>query len=257
MLDRDPPPAQPAAGGAGAPLLPRPRRGRDRRLDADQPGHGQVHHLPRAGRARTDPRGAVMNTIEDRIRAATRAAADTVPPDSVPPLRLPAERARPIAARASGRTSSSWGRPAGAGGRRGGRGRGRHRRGDRSGPCTSRPVGPSGGTSGPGRVLAGPPVSLVRRVRPGSPVLRRDHLPRQPEPQPLLRRGAGDRQRQDAGDDPAVRGPRHHRGGDRGRRRPDLRPRRGAPDDQRHQPGLRGAHLLCVPAEFLRPGPAR
>jgi hypothetical protein len=33
-----------------------------------------------------------MNTIEDRIRAAARAAADTVPPDSVPPLRLPAGR---------------------------------------------------------------------------------------------------------------------------------------------------------------------
>lgn len=33
-----------------------------------------------------------MNTIEERIRAAARAAADTVPPDSVPPLRLPAAR---------------------------------------------------------------------------------------------------------------------------------------------------------------------
>ncbi|HJY99822.1 MAG TPA: hypothetical protein VJ305_03820, partial [Streptosporangiaceae bacterium] len=35
-----------------------------------------------------------MNTlkIEDRVRAATRAAADTVAPDSVPPLRLPSER---------------------------------------------------------------------------------------------------------------------------------------------------------------------
>jgi hypothetical protein len=33
-----------------------------------------------------------LNTIEDRIRAAARAAADTVPPDSVPPLRLPAGR---------------------------------------------------------------------------------------------------------------------------------------------------------------------
>ena len=36
-----------------------------------------------------------MNTleIEDRVRAATRAAAETVAPDSVPPLRLPADRA--------------------------------------------------------------------------------------------------------------------------------------------------------------------
>jgi hypothetical protein len=32
-----------------------------------------------------------MTAIEDRIRAATQACADTVPPDSVPPLRLPAE----------------------------------------------------------------------------------------------------------------------------------------------------------------------
>jgi hypothetical protein len=30
-----------------------------------------------------------MSTVEDRIRAATRAAANTVPPDGVPPLRLP------------------------------------------------------------------------------------------------------------------------------------------------------------------------
>ena len=35
-----------------------------------------------------------MNTIEDRIRSAARAAADTVTPDDVPPLRLPARRAR-------------------------------------------------------------------------------------------------------------------------------------------------------------------
>jgi hypothetical protein len=33
-----------------------------------------------------------MNTIEERIRAAARAAAGTVPPDGVPPLRLPAGR---------------------------------------------------------------------------------------------------------------------------------------------------------------------
>ena len=36
-----------------------------------------------------------MNTIEERIRAAARAAADTVPPDGVPPLRLPPARKRP------------------------------------------------------------------------------------------------------------------------------------------------------------------
>jgi hypothetical protein len=36
-----------------------------------------------------------MSTIEERIRAAARAAADTVPPDGVPPLRLSAARERP------------------------------------------------------------------------------------------------------------------------------------------------------------------
>ncbi len=52
-----------------------------------------------------------MNTIEDRIRAAARAAADTVPPDSVPPLRLPAGRAR-RRSRSSGWwwTHSRWAR---------------------------------------------------------------------------------------------------------------------------------------------------
>ena len=37
---------------------------------------------------------AVMNLIEDRIRAAARAAAETVAPYSVPPLELPAEHPR-------------------------------------------------------------------------------------------------------------------------------------------------------------------
>ena len=35
-----------------------------------------------------------MNLIEDRIRAAARAAAETVAPDSVPSLELPAEHPR-------------------------------------------------------------------------------------------------------------------------------------------------------------------
>jgi hypothetical protein len=50
-----------------------------------------------------------MNThqIEDRVRAATRAAADTVAPDSVPPLRLSPER--PSRSRA-GSFASVWGR---------------------------------------------------------------------------------------------------------------------------------------------------
>jgi hypothetical protein len=101
-----------------------------------------------------------MNTIEDRIRAAAHAAADTVPPDSVPPLRLPAERSR-RRSRSSGLwwTHSSWAR--------------------RLAPAaaavavvavvvavmivsktTHETAGEAGGgTSGPGKVLAGPPIS--------------------------------------------------------------------------------------------------
>jgi hypothetical protein len=44
-----------------------------------------------------------MNTVEERFRAATRAAADTVAPDSVPPLRLPS----PEAGRSRGGSRSS------------------------------------------------------------------------------------------------------------------------------------------------------
>jgi hypothetical protein len=47
-----------------------------------------------------------MNTIEDRIRAAARAAADTVTPDEIPPLRLPTRRAR--RARRSWSFGSAW-----------------------------------------------------------------------------------------------------------------------------------------------------
>ena len=55
-----------------------------------------------------------MNTLEDRIRAATRAIAGTVPPDSAPPLHLPSQprrlgrRARP------GRRWAPWLTPAAA-----------------------------------------------------------------------------------------------------------------------------------------------
>jgi hypothetical protein len=50
-----------------------------------------------------------MNTleIEDRVRAATRAAADTVAPDSVPPLRLASER--PFRSRFGSRSRSRFG----------------------------------------------------------------------------------------------------------------------------------------------------
>ena len=54
-----------------------------------------------------------MNTleIEDRIRAATRAAADTVTPDSVPQLRLPSERPFRSSFRSWFRSSSGPRRP--------------------------------------------------------------------------------------------------------------------------------------------------
>lgn len=99
-----------------------------------------------------------MNTIEERVRAATRAAADTVPPDSVPPLRLRsahlarsrwdsrsfaslwAPRLAPVAAALAvvtvaiamvvvGRNVSQTG------------------------------TGPGSGSSGPGQMVAGPPAS--------------------------------------------------------------------------------------------------
>jgi hypothetical protein len=54
-----------------------------------------------------------MNLIEDRIRAAARAAAETVAPDSVPPLELPAVRRRRFGrgrrgARSPHATWSTW-----------------------------------------------------------------------------------------------------------------------------------------------------
>ena len=54
-----------------------------------------------------------MNLIEDRIRAAARAAAETVAPDSVPPLDLPAARTRRFGrgrrgSRSPGATWSTW-----------------------------------------------------------------------------------------------------------------------------------------------------
>jgi hypothetical protein len=51
-----------------------------------------------------------MNTIEERIRAAARAAADTVEPDSVPPLGLPAAPGRRWLrrGRSAGATRTPW-----------------------------------------------------------------------------------------------------------------------------------------------------
>ena len=57
-----------------------------------------------------------MNTIEGRIRAAAHAAANTVPPDGVPPLQLPGQvvpvRRRRGWAVLAGRGPAGRGRPA-------------------------------------------------------------------------------------------------------------------------------------------------
>lgn len=91
-----------------------------------------------------------MNTIEDRIRAAAHAAADTVPPGDVPPLRLPAERAR------QGWSWPGWLAPLAAAvavvavvGAVVGIGRSMH----------EQAASPSAGASAPGGMVAGPPVS--------------------------------------------------------------------------------------------------
>lgn len=49
-----------------------------------------------------------MTSIEDRIRAATRAAAGTVPPGGAPPLCLPPGQARPARANSPGRRWRGW-----------------------------------------------------------------------------------------------------------------------------------------------------
>ena len=114
-----------------------------------------------------------MNMIEDRIRAAAHAAADTVPPDGVPPLRLPPAGSRRHW-RSSGAGRTSTGR---AGWRRvGSGGTGWARRLTPLAAAVAVVVvviavvgigramhSPAGGgapaTSGPGPVVAGPPIS--------------------------------------------------------------------------------------------------
>jgi hypothetical protein len=114
-----------------------------------------------------------MNTIEDRIRAAAHAAADTVPPDGAPPLRLP-----PAGSRRHWRSSGAgWTSTGRAGWRRvGSGGTGWARRLTPLAAAVAVVVvviavvsigramhSPAGGaapaTSGPGPVVAGPPIS--------------------------------------------------------------------------------------------------
>src|SRR5262249_24841782 len=105
--------ARPPAGGPGAPVLPRTLGGRDRPGHGDQPGHREIHRLPGAGRARAPPRGGHMTTIEDRLRAATRAAAGRATAAGPPPLRLPAREhgPGPVRRRGPGRRWPGWAAP--------------------------------------------------------------------------------------------------------------------------------------------------
>ena len=50
-----------------------------------QPWHSQVHDIQGARRAPPHPRGRAMDSLEDRIRTAIKAAGDTGRPGSVPP----------------------------------------------------------------------------------------------------------------------------------------------------------------------------
>ena len=86
--DRAAPPAAPATGSAGAQVLARSLRSRGRRRHGRLLRHRQVHDFPRHCRARAAPRGGLVNTVEERLRAAAQAAGAPWPPGSAPPLRL-------------------------------------------------------------------------------------------------------------------------------------------------------------------------
>ena len=110
-----------------------------------------------------------MNHTEERLRAATRAAAQTVRDGSAPPLRLPADRRQPgpPVPRAKGRLAP--GRDP-AGRRRGGDQRGRRFGGAHPAPQTSPSAGPA---SQPARVsLPRVAMMLVAPVHgPGAGVI--------------------------------------------------------------------------------------
>src|SRR6266702_6708311 len=101
------PVAAQAARGARTSVLSRRSRGRDRPIDGHQPRHGQIRQFPGARRARAATSGGQVNTLEDRLRAATRAAARTVPDGSARPLVLPAPRRRRTAV-PGGRAWRQW-----------------------------------------------------------------------------------------------------------------------------------------------------
>ena len=123
---------------------------RSRPLDGDHAGHGQIDDVARAQCPRPADGGRPMTTIEDRLRAAAQAAAETIPADSAPPLRLDgiAPRRRPRGYRLRAQPDPPG--PSGHAPRRGGRGHRGHRGRRESGPG-QRPAQP-----GQQRLLAAP-----------------------------------------------------------------------------------------------------
>ncbi len=118
-----------------------------------------------------------MNTLEERVRAATRAAGDTVAPDSVPPLHLPSGDPAPFA-RGLAVIGFGVGPQAGAAGRRDGRGRAGHRHGEPEQDRAVRGAASSPAPSAPGRYgvarpgYGGSVDSFLRGVGSGARVLR-------------------------------------------------------------------------------------
>ena len=166
-----------------------------------------------------------MNVIEERIRAAARAAADTVAPDSVPPLELPAARVRRLGrqrrhGRSAGAAWTLWAARLAPASGRAGHSRDRDHDGGGEPPCPVRAVE----RRRPAAPRRSTPQGYVA-VRPGTAVLRTGRGARGRGQEP----GRGSRARD-----------RHRRGrGGRSRRWPG-RPWSGLP-----RPGTTGTFVLA------------
>src|SRR6185437_2939113 len=72
-------------------LLPAALGSPDRRGDGNQPRHRQIHHRPRAGRARPPPApGGAVNTDEELLTRALDRAAGRITAETLRPLTEPA-----------------------------------------------------------------------------------------------------------------------------------------------------------------------
>ena len=207
------PGSPPGQGGAGPALLPGSRRPRDRRRARDEPGDRVVNGVPRAGQAGPRTEGGAVNALEDRLRDAYRAAAETVRPEEILPGAI---LTRPIT---PGAGPGAPGGPAGPvtdpGSDTAGGGRRRHHRGRRGGraaaPGRSRPR-PRQADRWPDN--AGPAQHAC--------VLRRAEL----VAAPVDVRGQRDDRSAGRADQPAVPRHRPRQRGDRDGRRSWSRPRR-------------------------------